>query len=1247
MRMNSRFSGVIFGLILVSLVGASALAVAPPTLTQSVTYNSETITLQMTKESVRGTYFEVLVQNSGGGYDAWTAGEVRTYVGTVDEYPGAYAAGILLSNDVLKARVYFDRGATWYTEGSSVTGTRGTGDPTFKLASKPSVAANHWGTDTYLFDVGYDSDYRYYNTMGSVAACVEMMEFSTVCLKVQYIQDALLMPAMGRVIVRPYQSQCPYDAYSGTDILVPFRDEWNNNQTGAVRDVAALATPNIGGGVAWLGVIGTTNAYSVNGIGSDGSFDVVWRHELGHNWSVYDFHANSPEGPTINCGNAYGRFNGPAVESIFNHRDNKLSILDSQGTYSTIDFGPYAALDVISNLTPGGTVYVDIMENDFDANAQTISLDSYDGTSALGGTVTLSSGTGGNGRDELVYTAPDNAFNEVDYFYYTVQDSAGNFGTGVVTVYLDLDNTIKGYYPMDETTGTTAGDVSQFGNDGTLVNGASFDTGSVTGQFATGLDLDGTDDHVEISNLNLNSNTVTITAWVNPAATPSGWNGIVFNRAQDAAGLNFGSAGELRYHWDGTNWGWNSGLTPTVGSWNFVALVVEPSQATIYLNNGGSTQSATNTNTHAVQSFAGTTYIGLDSNSGTRHFNGAVDDVRIYNYSMSASEIEDVKDGGTACGPLPIDGATGVLSSELSWVESSAATSYDVYVGTSSTAVANATTASSEYQGSVTGTTFDGSSILSENTQYFWRIDTVTGGGTLAGAVWDFTTGAALDMVGFYKLDETSGSTAADSSGHGNDGTVTGASWVTGIDGNALSFDGVDDVVNLGTGPSLSGQTDFTVSAWVKTTATAAGVIVQQRNGGFNGEYVFNMGSDGTLGFMIYGNSAYQFSFSSTATVNDGEWHHVVAVRDGTDGYIYVDAGTPATASGTVRDLASNIGVGIGADIRDNNRYFNGLMDDVRIYDKALSSSEITDLHDAFTGGGDTTPPAAPTGLGATAGDGSVSLDWADNSEQDLASYTVYRSTTSGSGYSSIAQGVSTSDYTDNTVTNDTTYYYVVTAVDTSDNESDTSSEVSATPADTTAPAAPTGLGATAGDGSVDLDWADNSEGDLDSYTVYRSTTSGSGFAAVAQGLSASDYTDNTVTNGTTYYYVVTAIDTSSNESGYSGEVSATPQASSSTMYVQAIDLTVVAAGGPNRYGRAVVTIYDDGGQPLSGATVYGTFTGDYNESGSAVTDSNGQATITTAAKAKSPSFTFTVTNVTASGYTYDSASNVETSDTY
>ncbi|MFC2004634.1 fibronectin type III domain-containing protein, partial [Chloroflexota bacterium] len=184
--------------------------------------------------------------------------------------------------------------------------------------------------------------------------------------------------------------------------------------------------------------------------------------------------------------------------------------------------------------------------------------------------------------------------------------------------------------------------------------------------------------------------------------------------------------------------------------------------------------------------------------------------------------------------------------------------------------------------------------------------------------------------------------------------------------------------------------------------------------------------------------------------------------------------------------------------------------------------------------------PAAPTGLIATAGDEQVSLNWNDNSEADLDGYNIFRGLSSGN-YTKIESLWATSNYTDTGLTNDITYYYAVTAVDNVTAESDYSDEATATPGDPP-PAAPTGLVATPGDKQASLDWNDNGEGDLDGYNVYRSLTSGSDYDKINGSLlTTSNYTDTGLTDGETYYYVVTAVDTLANESGYSDEANATP----------------------------------------------------------------------------------------------------------
>jgi len=219
-----------------------------------------------------------------------------------------------------------------------------------------------------------------------------------------------------------------------------------------------------------------------------------------------------------------------------------------------------------------------------------------------------------------------------------------------------------------------------------------------------------------------------------------------------------------------------------------------------------------------------------------------------------------------------------------------------------------------------------------------------------------YATDVAQDMPGgYWPLAETSGANAFDYSGAGNTGTNNG-SLTLGATGprppayagfeagkTAYQFDGTSSYVQLGTGPSLSGTTDFTLEAWVNTTATAQGSVIQQRDhAGYNGEYELTVNASGMVSFMVYG-GGYQFNnFSSPNAVNDGKWHHIAAVRSGTNGAIYIDGNLAASqTSTTVAPLDPTIQTYIGADMRDSVSYFNGLISDVAIYSVALPASRI------------------------------------------------------------------------------------------------------------------------------------------------------------------------------------------------------------------------------------------------------------------------------------------------------------------
>ncbi|NEW08426.1 hypothetical protein GK047_20725 [Paenibacillus sp. SYP-B3998] len=181
--------------------------------------------------------------------------------------------------------------------------------------------------------------------------------------------------------------------------------------------------------------------------------------------------------------------------------------------------------------------------------------------------------------------------------------------------------------------------------------------------------------------------------------------------------------------------------------------------------------------------------------------------------------------------------------------------------------------------------------------------------------------------------------------------------------------------------------------------------------------------------------------------------------------------------------------------------------------------------------------PANPSGLTAIAGDREVSLLW--NMVSGATGYNIKRSTTVGGPYTTVANNVYTSlPYKDTALTNGTTYYYVVSAVNTG-GESGNSNEVSATPV-VPIPANPSGLVATAGDAEVSLSW--NMVPAATGYNIKRSTTVGGPYTTVANNVYTSlSYTDTALTNGTTYYYVVSAVN-AGGESGNSNEASATPQ---------------------------------------------------------------------------------------------------------
>jgi len=203
-------------------------------------------------------------------------------------------------------------------------------------------------------------------------------------------------------------------------------------------------------------------------------------------------------------------------------------------------------------------------------------------------------------------------------------------------------------------------------------------------------------------------------------------------------------------------------------------------------------------------------------------------------------------------------------------------------------------------------------------------------------------------LAAHWKFDEGAGTVVVDSSTNGNNGTLTnGTVWVTGWSSNALSFDGVDDYVEVANSPSLGITGDITVAAWIKRGALGDyGGIVAKTDGDniWDYDFYFDSGADN---LHFWSDSQSPQNTISTGTVSDTDWHHVAATRSGETVTFYID-GAPAgtvTISGDSADNPIPVRIGTDGPGYSGDSMFNGLIDDVRIYNRALSASEIRALY--------------------------------------------------------------------------------------------------------------------------------------------------------------------------------------------------------------------------------------------------------------------------------------------------------------
>ena len=479
------------------------------------------------------------------------------------------------------------------------------------------------------------------------------------------------------------------------------------------------------------------------------------------------------------------------------------------------------------------------------------------------------------------------------YLYYG--NSAITSTSSTADTFIREISGVQGAWDMDEASWTndcstdTALDSSGNNNYGKSCPNAD-GTQPSAGKFGNGGVFDGTDDYVDITTIDISSgNPWSAELWFNPNVI--GWQELLSN-VSGYYELSLRVGGKFMYRESGSNEfkEFTMPVSPTVGNWYHVVFVANAPGYENKVNVYGNGQEST-TGWSEIPDGGGTRLL-IKHFGGTvgRFFNGSIDDVRIYNQALTATEISDLYGTG------------------------------------------------GDRQGYVTSN-YPNKSLVRKYSALV-SIDPPTGEERGPGP------------VAYWKFDEGFGQTANDSTINANNGTLGATSgaessdptWQTEdmcVTGKCLKFDGVDDYVDAGNDASLNITEAITVGAWVKSLnpGNYDQVIAKANASGSIDVQGYRLYKSGDNLFFNLGNGVGTGKLVSIGNIFDGNWHYVVGTWDGTTMRTYLNGNYigQTTYSG-IPTNAVNLNIGRGSD--GSNR-FNGSIDSVKIYPYARTAAQI------------------------------------------------------------------------------------------------------------------------------------------------------------------------------------------------------------------------------------------------------------------------------------------------------------------
>ena len=494
-------------------------------------------------------------------------------------------------------------------------------------------------------------------------------------------------------------------------------------------------------------------------------------------------------------------------------------------------------------------------------------------------------------------------------------------------------------------------------NNGTLMNGVGFAPGEVGQAFS----LDGVSSYVSIPDspsLHSLTSSLTIEAWIRVNQFPNGgWTAIVTKGDSSWRLHRYGNTSRLAFDTDGLGAELVSNGSMDDGQWHHVAAVYDGTHKYLYVD-GALDASCSATGFIHQNSYP--VCIGENAEAPGRIWNGLIDEVSIYNRALTASEIQAIYLAG-------------------SWGKCLSGSPVIVFQPTNQTMTARGMatftvmadgTPPLSYQWNFNGTNIDwgtNTSLTLTNVQfsqagnYAVLVTNAYGSILSSNAVLMVTppppcAPVPAGLVGWWPGEGD----ANDVLGLNNGTLMNGVGFAPGEVGQAFSLGGVSSYVSIPDSPLLDSLTSsLTIEAWIQVSQFPNGLWTA----------IVTKGDSSWRLHCYYGTSRLAFDTDgleaelvSNGSMDDGQWHHVAAVYDGTHKYLYVDGALDASCSATGLISQNSYPVCIGGNAEAPGRIWNGLIDEVSIYNRALTASEIQAIYLAGSSG-KCIPQVAPSFL--------------------------------------------------------------------------------------------------------------------------------------------------------------------------------------------------------------------------------------------------------------------------------------------